>query len=109
MNTHPAYKPLLVIALIYFLTAIIGLVASNSLDNQIEQLRDSQTAAELRGYKNRSVACTDIIHDQEISLTTECIDPSVAVFYPPDICNKIPAANRPSNCGEQTVVVVPNP
>lgn len=70
-----------------------------TLSDQIDRLEDGQAAGKERGYKNRAVSCVDIINDQEIELTDECLDPNVVVFYPPSICAKIPPEAGVVACG----------
>jgi hypothetical protein len=91
--------------LAFFIGAIFIAGAGLSFNNRLNEIKDGQAEAKTRGLILRAWSgCTDIINDGEISLTEECLDPEVAVWYPPDICAKIPV--EIPNCGSKATVLV---
>jgi hypothetical protein len=56
-----------------------------------------------RDFINRSVSCMDLIidNDREFLLTAECVDPGVVAWYPPQVCDELPAGIK--ECGSKQV------
>lgn len=115
---HPAWKILAGVSVLFFTTVAAGSMVLTSQQDDIRSnasllqdlsvlLHDIQTqqlAGQERGYALRAVSgCVDIINDQEIEITEECVDPRVAAYYPPSICQKLPVLV--DNCGSKAIVI----
>lgn len=117
-DLHPAWKVCIGLAAVIFITIATGsrvlIMQQSTIDDQqvtindnarlLQEIREQQVRGEERGYINRAISgCADIINDGEIEITTECLDPRVAAYFPPSICEKLPIIV--ANCGENAVVI----
>jgi hypothetical protein len=119
-NVHPAWKVCAGIAIFVMITlAYAGQVLLTQqqgidknemmlgdIQTMLNGIREQQTRGEERAYIARAISgCADIINDGEIEITEECIDPRVAKYYPPSICEKLAALEIPG-CGSEAVVII---
>lgn len=86
-----------------FIILVLGVLSLRGFGDSINEVQASQKAGRERGYVNRAVACMDIINDEEIELTGECVDPEIAAYYPPAICMLLP--ERVPGCSSRATVV----
>lgn len=94
---HPAWKIAAGLAILFFVIVAIGGLAIARLSTTVKTIEQEQINAEESSTINRVLNCSDIINDEEIMLTIECTNSRVIVYYPPDLCAKIP--NAPDTCG----------
>ena len=110
-NMHPARTVCIGLAMIMFMAIATGAAVLQGLSDKLEgteelllDVQERQALAEERSYINRAIAgCSDIINDEEIEITEECVDPRVAAYSTPSICEKLPREVK--GCGSKAKVV----
>jgi hypothetical protein len=102
---HPTWRMVVYTWMAMALGAVLMVMVLFGFRGQLREIEAGQRAGTERSFINRAWAgCIDVINDGEILLTTECFDPQVTAWYPPDICAKI---GHPYQCGKNAVVVNP--